>query len=169
VLVFVTAAALTAATVAQAARERHATSFGTRARRLLSELNDLRRARSLVPLRVSAGLTAAAREHSLDMAREGYFGHETLGGLSVGDRISRYYPSAGSRYWSVGENLAWASPDLGATRAMRLWLGSPMHRENLLTAEWREIGIGTVHVASAPGIFGGAPVTIVTVDFGVRR
>jgi uncharacterized protein YkwD len=155
--------------VAQGARQRHATSSGTRARRVLSELNELRRQRNLVPLRVSAGLTAAARDHSLEMARDGYFSHETLGGLSLADRLSRYYPSAGSRYWSVAENLAWASPDLGATRVMHMWLRSPMHRENLLTAEWREIGIGAVHVDSAPGIFGGAPVTIVTVDFGVRR
>jgi uncharacterized protein YkwD len=167
--VIVTAAALTSAAVAQGARERHGTSSGTRARRVLSELNELRRQRNLVPLRVSDGLAAAARDHSLEMAREGYFSHVALGGLSIEDRLKSYYPVAGSRYWAVGENLAWGTPDLGATRALHLWLRSPMHRENLFTAEWREIGIGAVHVDSAPGIFGGGPVTIVTVDFGVRR
>jgi uncharacterized protein YkwD len=118
---------------------------------------------------MSAGLTAAAQEHSWEMAREGYFGHEALDGSSVDARIVRFYPSAGRRLWAVGENLVWGSPDLGATRALRLWLASSLHRENLFTAEWCEIGIGAVHVPSAPGIFGGAPVTIVTVDFGVRR
>lgn len=136
---------------------------------MLAEVNALRVRRALVPLRVSTGLTAAAREHSLEMAREGYFGHEALDGLSIEARLERFYPSAGHRFWAVGENLAWGSPGLGPTRALRLWLRSPLHRENLFTRGWREIGIGAVHVDSAPGIFGGMPATIVTVDFGVRR
>jgi uncharacterized protein YkwD len=50
-----------------------------------------------------------------------------------------------------------------------MWLNSPSHRRTLLTAEWREIGLGAVHVASAPGAYGGREVTILTADFGVRR
>jgi uncharacterized protein YkwD len=136
---------------------------------VLAEVNELRMQRALVPLRVSSGLTAAALEHSWDMAREGYFGHEALDGVSFEARVGRYYPSAGHRFWAVGENLAWSSPELGATRALHVWLQSPLHRENLFTRGWREIGIGAVHVDSAPGVFAGMPVTIVTVDFGVRR
>ena len=136
---------------------------------MLAEVNELRVQRALVPLQVSAGLTAAALQHSWEMAREGYFGHDTLDGLTLEARLIRYYPSAGHRFWSVGENLAWASPELGATRALQLWLRSPLHRENLFTRGWREIGIGAVHVDSAPGVFAGTPATIVTVDFGVRR
>ena len=118
---------------------------------------------------MSAELTVAAREHSSEMAHDGFFAHESLDGSPMEDRINRFYPSAGSRSWAVGENLAWASPELGARRTLRMWLRSPIHRENLLAPEWREIGIGAVHVASGPGIFAGAPVTIVTADFGVRR
>jgi uncharacterized protein YkwD len=167
--VFVTAVAFASATTAQAALDRHARSSGTRARRVLAELNELRLQRDLVPLRLSAGLTAAAREHSSEMAHNGFFAHESFDGSRVEDRINHYYSSAGSRSWAVGENLAWASPQLGARRTLRMWLRSPVHRDNLFAPEWREIGIGAVHAASAPGIFGGAPVTIVTADFGVRR
>jgi hypothetical protein len=39
----------------------------------------------------------------------------------------------------------------------------------MLTTRWREIGLSAVHVASAPGAYGGREVTIVTTDFGVRR
>ena len=50
-----------------------------------------------------------------------------------------------------------------------MWLNSPPHRANLLQPKWREIGLGGVHAASAPGAFGGLPATILTADFGVRR
>ena len=55
------------------------------------------------------------------------------------------------------------------TQALQLWLDSPPHRKTLLSRQWREVGLGAVHVASAPGTFGGREVTIVTADFGVRR
>jgi uncharacterized protein YkwD len=48
-------------------------------------------------------------------------------------------------------------------------MGSPGHRENLLSQRWREIGISAVHASSAPGVYGGQEVTIVTADFGLRR
>ena len=103
------------------------------------------------------------------MARAGFFGHGTLAGLSIQARLLGYYPAAGYGFWEVGENLAWATPELSAGRMLRLWLRSPEHRANLLLASWREIGIGVVHVGSAPGVFGDLPATIVTVDFGARR
>jgi uncharacterized protein YkwD len=52
---------------------------------------------------------------------------------------------------------------------LAMWIASPEHLRNLLTARWREIGISAVHVSSAPGVFQGQSVTIVTTDFGVRK
>jgi uncharacterized protein YkwD len=69
----------------------------------------------------------------------------------------------------VGENLVWASPDLNAREALALWLDSPPHRQNLLRAAWREVGLGAVHSLSAPGVYGGLAATILTADFGVRH
>jgi uncharacterized protein YkwD len=69
----------------------------------------------------------------------------------------------------VGENLLWSSPDVSPSEAMRLWMNSPEHRKNVLTARWKEIGVSAVHVTSAPGVFKGMDVTIVTTDFGVRH
>jgi uncharacterized protein YkwD len=132
------------------------------------EINALRRQHSLVPLRHSARLAAAAREHSNDMASRGYFGHNSSAGLSCTRRIARFYPMGSHRYWSVGENLLWSSDELNATAALNLWLDSPKHRKIILTARWREVGVGAVHVGSAPGVYGGRDVTIVTADFGVR-
>jgi len=50
-----------------------------------------------------------------------------------------------------------------------MWVNSPEHRKILLTGRWREVGLSAVHVATAPGAYGGREVTIVTADFGVRR
>ena len=55
-----------------------------------------------------------------------------------------WYPLAGYRSWSVGENLLWSSPGVDPARALDLWMGSPEHRANILNPRWREIGIGAV-------------------------
>jgi uncharacterized protein YkwD len=136
---------------------------------VLADINQFRRAHGLVPVRVSAELTAASRQHSQSMAARGYFSHDSADGSSFGSRLRRFYPPAHYGFWSVGENLLWSSPDVDPTRALQMWENSPPHRENLLNPSWREIGIAAIHVASAPGAYSGQPVTIVTTDFGVRR
>jgi uncharacterized protein YkwD len=102
------------------------------------------------------------------MARRGYFSHDSANGASFSSRIEQFYSPRGFHSWTVGENLLWASPDVGALRALKLWLASPPHRANLLSPRWREIGLAAVHSTSAPGVYGGRPATVVTADFGAR-
>jgi uncharacterized protein YkwD len=135
---------------------------------VFDQLNALRRQHGLTSLRLSVRLCAAARQHSSEMAARGYFSHSSANGSSFDKRLARYYPVS-RRYWSVGENLLWSSPDVDPAGAVRLWFNSPEHRANMLTSRWREVGISAVHVHSAPGTFGGREVTVVTADFGVRR
>ena len=134
---------------------------------VLGDINAFRAQHGLATLRLSTQLTAAARGHSQQMAHNGYFAHESADGSAFWKRLKRFYASA--HYWSVGENLLWSSPDIDGARALRLWLASPEHRTNLVNPAWREIGVSAVHVAQAPGVYGGQDVTIVTTDFGVRR
>jgi uncharacterized protein YkwD len=136
---------------------------------LLARLNAIRTAHGLVPLKVSASLTAAAEDHSAEMLSDGYFAHESFDGSPFWKRLGGYTGGAPTGYWSVGENLLWSSPDLDAGRALALWMASPEHRQNILTARWREIGIAAAHADSAPGTYGNVPVTVITTDFGVRR
>jgi uncharacterized protein YkwD len=135
---------------------------------VVGRINVVRRGRGLRPLRWNSRLARAADFHSRDMARKGYFEHESANGTAFWRRIERFYPSRGFRSWTVGENLLWASDTYGADFAVREWMASPPHRQNLLSRDWREIGIGAVTVSSAPGAFGGRAVTIVTADFGAR-
>ena len=135
---------------------------------VVARINLIRRRHGLRPLRSSGRLAAAAAYHSGDMARKGYFEHDSASGTPFWRRIERFYPSRGFRSWTVGENLLWASDTYGAAFAVREWMHSPPHRENILSRDWREVGIGAVIAPSAPGEYGGRTVTIVTADFGAR-
>ena len=136
---------------------------------VLQQLNGIRVQHRLVPLRLSARLTASAAQHSEEMGTKGYFDHQSANGTAFWKRIARWYGSAHYHYWSVGENMLWSSPDIDPASALQIWMASPEHRHNILDPTWREIGISAVHFASAPGTYGGEPTTIVTTDFGVRH
>ena len=136
---------------------------------VLGQVNQVRAQHGLAPLRISVKLTAAARAHSLQMAADGYFAHESADGSSFWQRVKAFYSSSPWSYWSVGENLVWSSPDLTPAKALELWMNSPGHRRNILTSRWQEIGVSAVHVPAAPGVYKGMDVTIVTTDFGVRH
>lgn len=134
---------------------------------VVAELNSLRAKRGLVALRVSPGLIAAAAHHSREMSQNGYFDHRSADGSAFSKRVARFYP-VGRSSWSVGENLLWASPEIDAPGALRMWMGSPEHRKNMLDPTWREVGISALHVAAAPGFYKGLEVTIITANFGLR-
>jgi len=135
---------------------------------VLVQLNAIRAAHGLAPLKLNPVLATAARGHSSEMLADGYFAHDSVGGVPFWKRLTTYSNSAPHGSWSVGENLLWSSPEVGAVKALQLWMASPEHRHNILTARWREIGIAAIHVDSAPGTYGGRAVTVITTDFGVR-
>jgi uncharacterized protein YkwD len=135
---------------------------------VVRRINSIRSSRGRRPLRVSRQLSAAAAFHTNQMGLRGFFEHESANGAEFWQRIARFYPALPRRSWSVGENIVWGAPDLSAAASVREWMNSPPHRANILSREWREIGLGGAHFASAPGAFRGGPVTIVTADFGTR-
>jgi uncharacterized protein YkwD len=137
-------------------------------RQLLAQLNVLRARHGLRPLHASGRLGAAATRHSFEMAERGYFAHSSADGTAFWKRVRYFYPAAGFRRWSVGENLVWQSPQLTATGAIRAWMASPPHRANLLNPAWSEIGISAVASNAGPGVYRGLKVVVVTADFGAR-
>jgi uncharacterized protein YkwD len=156
-------------TVASPAGASSDTSMAALEQGVLVQINVLRKQHGLAPLRMNTRLTAAARQHSAEMANRGYFSHDSANGSSFDRRIARFYPMGNSRYWSVGENLLWSSPSVDPPGALNMWFNSPEHRKNMLNPRWREVGLSAVHATAAPGAYGGREVTIVTSDFGVRR
>src|SRR5256886_977958 len=162
----VVAALLADSAVATSRSERNLQTLN---HQVLAAVNKFRVAHGLVALHESTALDRSARQHSLEMGRVGYFAHSSADGTVFWRRIRHYYSARGHSYWSVGENLLWESPSVGAAGAMKLWIASPPHLENLLAPQWRQLGISAVRVVRAPGVFKGRTVTVITTDFGVRR
>jgi uncharacterized protein YkwD len=135
---------------------------------ILVRLNETRTAHGLRPLVLSGDLQGAAVTHSRAMLEGGFFAHESKDGSSFVARVKRHYSASGSTAWSAGENLLYSTDAVDAAAAIEAWLASPAHRKNMLTPEWREVGIGSVHAASAGGTFGGEPTWVITMDFGTR-
>jgi uncharacterized protein YkwD len=134
------------------------------------EVNRTRAAHGLRPLRPNRSLSASARRHSSQMGARGFFDHDSADGTPFWRRIERFYVDHGFSSWAVGENIFWRSPTtIAAATVVRSWLRSPSHRANMLSRTWRDVGVGAVSLPSAPGVYGGSAVTIVTIDFGKRR
>ena len=99
------------------------------------------------PLKWEEQLADAARAHSDDMTRRGYFSHDTPEGLGPSDRIDRagYSCWKGSHY-GVAENIAIETTlgnlDRTVAEAVRGWMDSPGHRTNLLGRQYDRTGIG---------------------------
>lgn len=125
-------------------------------RALLDEVNRVRSAHGLPALRSDGRLARAARSHTRAMLVRKTFAHG-----NTASRLRRF----GVRGRLVGENLAWGAGTYSSPAAIvRMWLGSPSHRANLLRRGFRRIGL-----AAAVGPFAGySNATVVTADFAGR-
>jgi uncharacterized protein YkwD len=114
---------------------------------ILRAVNGMRARKGRRPLALGPALHRAARSHSVDMARRGYFDH----GPYV-QRLRRF----GVRAQAVGENIAYATqPGFSAAVVLQMWMTSPSHRAVLLDPSFRRIGVGVA----------GGTTRLVTADF----
>ena len=104
--------------------------------KLLEWTNKARAEQNLPPFKANARLTAAARGHSADMARQGKMSH-VLDGKTPADRVR----AAGYDYASVGENIA-TGAGVTLEQVFKGWMDSKEHRENILRPGYRETGLG---------------------------
>src|SRR5260221_5212679 len=102
-------------------------------------------------------LDAAALAKGHDMLAKGYWAHVAPDGTQPW----AFFISAGYSYRYAGENLARDFSD--ANSAVNAWMASPTHRENMLSPNYKEIGIGVVE-----GNLAGADTTIIVQFFGTK-
>jgi hypothetical protein len=103
---------------------------------LLAILNQERIRHGLSPLDADEALSRVARDHSQDMARQGFLSHDLpSGNLQV--RLNH----AGYIYEAARENLASARTVVKAHNAL---LQSPSHKINILATDVTRVGIGIV-------------------------
>lgn len=88
------------------------------------------------PLTMDAELQCAARMHSLDMAMQGYFSHNSPDGKGPKFRMDE----AGYEGRTWGENIAAGSRNAEGT--MNQWMNSPGHCSNLMSGSFAHIGVG---------------------------
>lgn len=137
------------------------------ARAIHTKINEVRAEYGLGKLQWDDQLARIARGHSADMADRNYFEHDTPEGRTFADRYARagyacQVPLLARSYLVGAENLAmvhrmkgwrtwpdgrrepygWRTIEQMADEAVRGWLNSPPHRENLLRPPWRREGIG---------------------------
>ena len=133
---------------------------------LLQLINAARARRGLARLTLQPSLDAAARTHSGEMLRDGYFAHSSASGASYASRLLHAgYRRAGCSSWGVSEVIGWGKGVRGTPQAvLRAWLASPWHRPIILGARWRDVGVGCVR-----GTYQGrSGVLFYTVDLGRR-
>jgi uncharacterized protein YkwD len=135
---------------------------------ILTSLNATRVSKKLRPLVLSDDLQRAASAHSRSMLTNGFFQHESKDGSPFSARVKRYYVTVGYDSWSAGENLLYSTSEISAPAAIKAWLNSPMHRANMLSPAWHEVGIGAFYASAAGGTFGGEATWVITMDFGMR-
>jgi uncharacterized protein YkwD len=97
----------------------------------------------LQPLVAVPALNTAAQAHAVDMASQDYFDHTSLDGRTYVQRVAK----TGYRYITLGENIAAGGATPAAT--MRQWMNSPGHRANILSAAYKEIGVGYARKADS--------------------
>lgn len=118
-------------------------SIATAANATLCLIDKLRRAHHLRTLRMNATLRAIASGQSHDMLVGGYFGDNSLKGLTPMQRVQASPYAHGSRKLTVGQNIAWGEGrDSTPAAIVHAWMSSPPHREILLSPLYREAGVG---------------------------
>jgi hypothetical protein len=108
---------------------------------LLQETNIQRGNNSRNALSLNSQLNAAAQEKANDMAARNYWSHVTPEGREPWQFIS----AAGYTYSYAGENLAYGFAT--SAEAVVGWMNSPSHRDNLLSANYTDVGFGFANAA----------------------
>lgn len=129
------------------------------------EANAARAQAGLMPAALDSGLSRVAFSHSVSMGTRSFWGHVDPDGRTPRLRVLEAYRDFRG---AVAENL-WRCSGCGqltseevARRAVRAWLESPGHRQNLLHPQVTHCGIGvwaegdSVYVTQVLAIFAGS-------------
>lgn len=122
---------------------------------IIRETNEHRAQAGLPALTQNSTLSQAALAKGNDMLAKGYWAHFAPDGTSPWS----FFLSFGYKYRYAGENLA--RDFSSAHLAVDGWMASPSHRDNILSKNYQDIGVGVVE-----GKLSGADTTIIVQFFG---
>lgn len=131
---------------------------GVDQKQLIELTNAERQKAGLSPVSENEALNKAAAAKGQNMVTENYWAHFAPSGKTPWD----FMLGAGYRFTFAGENLAknfYKSDDV-----VKAWMASPTHRDNLLNAKYRDVGIAVVE-----GVLDGQKTTLVIQEFGTTE
>ena len=102
---------------------------------VLNLINEERKAQGITPLQIDDLLNSTAQTKATDMVKNNYFSHESPTYGSPFEMMQ----NAGITYRTAGENIA-GNPSV--ENAVKSWLASESHKQNLLSNAYNYIGIG---------------------------
>ena len=117
---------------------------------LLAQVNRVRSDHHLVALVRRSDLDRVALAHSIDMARRGYFSHQSPEGENAVDRLQQH---GVTDMRLAAENLGKTTQSDPSAQIIRSWLQSPDHRGNLLAPALNFTGIGIARGADGSLIY----------------
>jgi uncharacterized protein YkwD len=146
-----------------------AEQLATAASAVVCLVNAERSARGTDPVRRDGDLAQAANGHATDMAQRKYFSHVSADGSGLSDRLrSAGYGKPGDG-WRAGEDIGWGTGERATPNALvDAWLESDHHRRILLSAGYKEIGVGVAGGAPKP-TDAGLPGATYAMDLGTIR
>jgi uncharacterized protein YkwD len=127
----------------------HAIPNGRNSRELddaaLCLMNEIRIAQRLPELHFNASLARIASGQASDMVRGHYFGDQSLSGQSPLSRViaSGYAVHPSSVRLLTAQNIGYGTgPNATPAGIVKAWMLSPPHRKIILTAAYRDVGVG---------------------------
>ncbi len=123
--------------------------------KVLEVTNQKRAESGLAPLTLNDKLNEAAQRKAGDMFAFNYWAHISPSGRSPWS----FFQEVGYKYLYAGENLA--RDFMNSEAVVEAWMNSPSHRDNILSSNYKEIGLSVVN-----GTLNGVETTLVVEMFG---
>lgn len=115
---------------------------------IFNKVNEERRKSGLPELKYDSVMENYARKKSQDMGDENYFSHTDLNGGLISDKMK----TDGVSFLSWGENIAYISgvsdSEALAKQFMNNWMNSEGHKQNILSGNYTNIGIGVYKIGN---------------------
>lgn len=117
---------------------------------IFDKVNEERKKVGIDPLKNDPIMNQYAKTKSKDMGDRQYFSHEN----PEGNLMNVFMQQDGIQYQAWGENIAYISGDVNesleiiAEQFMSNWMNSKGHRENILSTNFKSLGIGVYRVGN---------------------
>jgi uncharacterized protein YkwD len=106
-------------------------------------IDRVRAAHHLRPLRANSELQSVASAQTANMVRRNYFSDNSPSGQSPGSLIATIPYGAHAASLFTAQNVGWGTLSYATPAGIvRAWMSSPPHREIILTAAFRDAGVG---------------------------